>query len=213
MALINEAPARRFAATRGLLALDVPGFVALAVDRGVMRWAAAWAALDVLEEGNRTARSLINFHQGWSRADDDPVLQADALMATTTKSVRLDAEETQALADLAARLGCSEAALLRRWVLEGIRETRIDLASLKFTKGCASLEQAARAAGLERPGLEAELSRRGIFGPATLEASPGEWLRDLGRVAAKLGSPALREAVADVLARTPGRDAAARSAE
>jgi predicted nucleic acid-binding protein len=60
VALINEAPARQFAAAYGLLVLDVPGFVALAVGRGVMPWAAGWAALDRLEEGNRTARGLIN---------------------------------------------------------------------------------------------------------------------------------------------------------
>jgi hypothetical protein len=60
VALINEAPARQFAAAHGLLVLDVPGLVALAVDRGVMPWPAGWAALDRLEEGNRTARGLIN---------------------------------------------------------------------------------------------------------------------------------------------------------
>jgi hypothetical protein len=45
-------------------------------------------------------------------------------MATATKSVRLDPEECQALAELAGRLGCSEAALLRRWALEGASRTR-----------------------------------------------------------------------------------------
>ena len=60
VALINEAPARRFAEERRLLVLDVPAFVALAVERGVMRWAAGWAAMDLLEAGNRTAPSLIN---------------------------------------------------------------------------------------------------------------------------------------------------------
>jgi hypothetical protein len=130
-------------------------------------------------------------------------------MATTTKSVRLEPEETQALAELAGQLGCSEAALLRRWALEGIRETRIDLAILEFTKGRASVEQAVQAAGLERHLFEAELIRRGVFGPGALEESSGEWLRNLGRVAAKLGAPALREAVTEVLARTEARDEAA----
>lgn len=59
VALINEAPARQFAAVNGLLALDVPGFVALVVDQGTMPWAGGWTALDRIEEGNRTARSLI----------------------------------------------------------------------------------------------------------------------------------------------------------
>jgi hypothetical protein len=130
-------------------------------------------------------------------------------MATTTKSVRLEPEETQALAELAGKLGCSEAALLRRWALEGIRETRIDLAILEFTKGRASVEQAAQASGLERHLFEAELVRRGVFGPGALEESSGEWLRNLGRVAAKLGSPALRDAVREVQARTQARDEAA----
>ena len=135
-------------------------------------------------------------------------------MATTTKSVRLDPEETRALAELAGKLGCSEAALLRRWALEGIRETRIDLAILEFTKGRASAEQASRAAGLDRHLFEAELIRRGILGPsALLEESPAEWLRNLGRVAAKLGSPTLREAVTEVLARAEARDEAAAALE
>ncbi len=133
-------------------------------------------------------------------------------MATTTKSVRLEPEETEALVELAVRLGCSEAALLRRWALEGIRETRIDLAILEFTKGRASVEQAAQAAGLEQHLFEAELIRRGVFGPGALEESSGEWLRNLGRVAAKLGSPALRDAVTEVLERTQARDETAAAA-
>ena len=133
-------------------------------------------------------------------------------MATTTKSVRLEPEETEALVELAVRLGCSEAALLRRWALEGIRETRIDLAILEFTKGRASVEQAVQAAGLERHLFEAELIRRGVFGPGALEESSGEWLRNLGRVAAKLGSPALRDAVTEVLERTQARDETAAAA-
>lgn len=209
VALINEGPAKRFAAARGLLVLDVPAFVALAVGNRVMRWPAGWAALD--PAGGRQSRCG-GPHQRGSRAADDPVLQGGALMATTTKSVRLDPEETQALADLAGRLGCSEAALLRRWALEGIRETRIDLAILEFTKGRASPEQAALTSGLERHLFEAELLRRGIFGPGTLEESPRDWLRDLGRVATKLGSPALRAAVEQALERTQARDEAAAAA-
>lgn len=131
-------------------------------------------------------------------------------MATTTKSARLEPEETEALAELAGKLGCSEAALLRRWALEGIRETRIDLAILEFTKGRASVEQAAQASGLERHLFEAELVRRGVFGPsAALQKSAGEWLRTLDRVAAKLGSPALRDAIREVQARIQTRDEAA----
>lgn len=131
------------------------------------------------------------------------------MATTTTKSVRLEPEETQALAELAEKLGCSEAALLRRWALEGIRETRIDLAILEFTKGRASVDQAAQTAGLERYLFEAELIRRGVFGPGAVEESSGDWLRNLGHVAAKLGSPRLREAVTEVLARVQARDEAA----
>jgi|GEM_PF-3140525 len=134
------------------------------------------------------------------------------MMSTTTKSVRLDAGEAQALADLATKLGCSEAALLRRWALEGIRETRIDLAIVDFTKARTTAEQAAAAAGLEYTLFCAELARRGILGPRTLDESSGQWLRDLGRIAAKLGSPALREAVAEVLEHTESRDEAAAAA-
>jgi len=39
---------------------DVPGFVALAVDRGAMRWAAGWAVPDLLQDGKRTAPCHIN---------------------------------------------------------------------------------------------------------------------------------------------------------
>ena len=60
VALINEAPARHLGTAHGLMVLDVPSFVGLAVDRRIMPWAAGWAALDRIEEGNRTARSLIN---------------------------------------------------------------------------------------------------------------------------------------------------------
>lgn len=134
-------------------------------------------------------------------------------MATATKSVRLDPEECQALAELAGRLGCSEAALLRRWALEGIRETRLDLAILEFTKGRAPLEQAAQASGLDRPLFEAELIRRGIAGPGALDEAPEAWLQGLGRVATKLGSPILRAAVAELLQQQAHDEAAAAAAE
>jgi len=112
-----------------------------------------------------------------------------AVMEWITKSVRLAPEEAMAMARLAEEQGCSEGSLLRRWAVEGMREMMFDRALLQYTKGILSLEQAAQRAGVSTEAFQAELLRRGVFGPGYADEQPGQWLKGLSEVARRMGLP------------------------
>ena len=129
-------------------------------------------------------------------------------MEWVTKSVRIRPEEAAAVADLAAEMGYSEGALLRRWVIEGIRDLRFDQALLAYTKGLVTVQQAAERAAMTAEAFEGELLRRGVFGPGYTDESPAEWLRGLRRVAQRMGRPKLAELASDLGNQSGGRAAA-----
>ena len=128
-------------------------------------------------------------------------------MGWITKSVRLGQAEADAMAELAANLGYSEGQLLRRWVVQGLREMKFDQALLDYTKGLVSLEQAAERATMTTGAFEAELLRRGIFGPGYTDDSPAEWLKGLSRVAQRMGLPKLAELASDLGNQSEGQAA------
>ena len=129
-------------------------------------------------------------------------------MEWITKSVRLAPDEAAAVAELASALGNSEGALLRRWAIEGIRETRFDQALLGYTKGVLDLERAAKRAAMDTEAFEAELLRRGVFGPGYTDESPAEWLKGLSQVARRMGLPQLAALADDLCAQSEGQAAA-----
>lgn len=86
------------------------------------------------------------------------------------KSVRLTSAEVAALAELAGRLHTTEAALLRRFAIDGTRQTQLDEGILAYVKGQSTLAQAARIAHLPEEGFDEQLKLRGIFGPGTPDA-------------------------------------------
>lgn len=129
-------------------------------------------------------------------------------MEWVTKSVRLAPEEAMAMARLAEEQGCSEGSLLRRWAVEGIQEMMFDRALLQYTKGVLSLEQAAEQAALSTGTFQAELLRRGVFGPGYAHEEPAEWLKGLSQVARRMGLPQLAELASDLSHQSEGPAAA-----
>lgn len=129
-------------------------------------------------------------------------------MEWVTKSVRLAPEEATAMAKLAEEQGCSEGSLLRRWAVEGIRQMLFDRALLEYTKGLVSLEQGAERAAVTAPAFQAELLRRGVFGPGYAAEQPAQWLRGLSQVARRMGLPELADVASDLGKQTEGQAAA-----
>lgn len=83
------------------------------------------------------------------------------------KSVRLTEEEATLLRQISEAELTSEAALMRKFVLEGIRRYRLDQAIKRYQEGELDLSSATQVAGLAIRELMGELHRRGvdIYGP------------------------------------------------
>jgi predicted HTH domain antitoxin len=83
------------------------------------------------------------------------------------KSVRLTEEEARLLRQISEAELISETALMRKFVLEGIRRYRLDQAIKRYQEGELDLSSAAQVAGLAIRELMQELHRRGvdIYGP------------------------------------------------
>lgn len=94
------------------------------------------------------------------------------------KSVRLTPEEVEALRQISEAELISEAALMRKFVLAGVRRYRLDQAVKRYQEGALDLSSAAQAAGLSVRELMYELGRLGvdIYGP---ESRLGEGLKAL----------------------------------
>jgi predicted HTH domain antitoxin len=83
------------------------------------------------------------------------------------KSVRLTKEEAELLRQISEAELISEAALMRKFVLEGLRRYRLDQAIKRYQEGELDLSSAAQVAGLAVREFMGELHRRGvdIYGP------------------------------------------------
>jgi predicted HTH domain antitoxin len=83
------------------------------------------------------------------------------------KSVRLTKEEAELLRQISEAELISEAALMRKFVLEGLRHYRLDQAIKRYQEGELDLSSAAQVAGLAIREFMGDLHRRGvdIYGP------------------------------------------------
>jgi predicted HTH domain antitoxin len=83
------------------------------------------------------------------------------------KSVRLTKEEAELLRQISEAELVSEAALMRKFVLEGIRRYCLDLAIKRYQERGLDLSSAAQVAGVSIREFMGEMDRRGvdIYGP------------------------------------------------
>jgi predicted HTH domain antitoxin len=81
---------------------------------------------------------------------------------TLPKSVRLTQEEASLLRQVSQAELISEAALMRKFVLQGLRRYRLDQAIKRYQEGELDLSTAAQAADLSIRELMWELNRRGV---------------------------------------------------
>jgi hypothetical protein len=90
-----------------------------------------------------------------------------------TKSVRLSQEESTLLAEVSSREHLAEGTLLRKWVLDALERSRLDLAIADYAAGELNLGEAAARAGVSVARMFAELELRGIdtIAPAHFRAS------------------------------------------
>jgi hypothetical protein len=111
-----------------------------------------------------------------------------------TKSIRLDPQESELLARLSKLEGVSEAALMKRFVLDGIARYRLERAVLAYQQGEADLSATARYAGVSVYRMMTELESRDITPPATAQKFR-EGLQTL--IDTFGGSEALRQTILD----------------
>lgn len=108
------------------------------------------------------------------------------------KSVRLTQEEVTLLRQISEAELISETALMRKFMLEGLRRYRLDQAIKRYQEGTLDLSSAAQTADLSIRDLMWELHRRGvdIYGPES------RLLEGVGTLAEAFGaSDALRRKV------------------
>lgn len=115
-----------------------------------------------------------------------------------TKSIRLTEGEAAELHDFVARTGQTEAAVLKRAALEGLRSQRLQ-AGISAYLGGADTQAAADLAGLPRAQFLYELMERGVAvlrGPSTV-------LEEAAHLADVFGDERLRAAVQAIAAEGP----------
>jgi AraC-like DNA-binding protein len=86
-----------------------------------------------------------------------------------TKSIRLNPTEDEDLKRLSQQEGVSEAALLRRFVREGMAAYRLEQAIAAYQRGEADLSATAQFAGVSVYHMMNELKQRDIAPPAEAE--------------------------------------------
>jgi predicted HTH domain antitoxin len=86
-----------------------------------------------------------------------------------TKSVRLAPEESENLKRISKTEGVSEAALMRRLILEGLARLRLEEAIQAYANGEVDLSAAARHAGVSVYKMLTELQRRDVAPPVDRE--------------------------------------------
>lgn len=103
--------------------------------------------------------------------------------AVVTKSVRLAPEEGERLKRISKAEGVSEAALMRRFILEGLARYRLEEAIRAYANGEVDLSAAARHAGISVYQMMTELQRRDI----TPQAARARFLDGLETLAETFG--------------------------
>jgi hypothetical protein len=88
---------------------------------------------------------------------------------TITKSIRIGINDSEKLKQISEEEGVSEAAILKRFVLQGIAEKRLEKAILAYEQGEADLSAAAEYAEISIYQMMRELTKRDIAPPASAE--------------------------------------------
>jgi predicted HTH domain antitoxin len=86
-----------------------------------------------------------------------------------TKSVRFAPEENESLKRISKAMGLSEAAVMRRFILEGLTRYRLEEAISTYARGEIDLSAAAHHAGISVYQMLTELQHRDIAPPAATE--------------------------------------------
>lgn len=86
-----------------------------------------------------------------------------------TKSVRLSQQDSQLLSEISKQEGVSEAAVLKRFVRNGLVHYRLDEAIAAYERGEADLPAAAHYADISIYQMMTELQKRDITPPAANE--------------------------------------------
>jgi len=122
-------------------------------------------------------------------------------MSTTliTKSVRLTPEEADELARIAQQTAATESALMKKWVLEGLRAQKLEHAIQAYTRREVDLRGGAALAGVSYNRFLREVQARHIV---ILEDSA--FLDRLYELAETFENPELQEAIRKVEAASSG---------
>ena len=110
-----------------------------------------------------------------------------------TKSVRLMPEESEELAKLSQASSVSESALMKQWIMEGIRAKKLELAIQSYMERKTDLRGGAMVAGISFNRFLREVQARNIV---VLENE--DFLDELVFLAETFNSPTLRSAVDQV---------------
>ena len=100
-----------------------------------------------------------------------------------TKSIRLTEEESRELAGLVAEHAASESALMRQWVLRGMREFRVEHAVAAYQRDEVDLRDGAALAGIPIGAFVEELAARRVailHDRASMEEELEEIISELG---------------------------------
>lgn len=111
-----------------------------------------------------------------------------------TKSIRLSPAESEELAQLSERTALSEAALMKRWIQEGLRAQKLELAIQAYMKRQVSLSSGAAMAGVSYNRFMREVQERNIV---ILDDEEG-FLEGLAFLAEAFDDEVLKRAVAAV---------------
>lgn len=81
---------------------------------------------------------------------------------TITKSIRLSSNESDEIARLSTKFGMSEAALMKKWVLDGIRTQNLEIALQAYMQRKTDLRGGAALAGISYNEFLQEVQARNI---------------------------------------------------
>ena len=114
-----------------------------------------------------------------------------AQMSTSiTKFIRLAAFEAEELHQVARQTSISESALMKKWVLEGVRAYKLERAILAYIERKTDLRGGASLAAVSYNRFLHEIQKRNI-----VILDDANFLHRLGELADTLGSDSLRQTV------------------
>ncbi len=109
---------------------------------------------------------------------------------TVTKSIRMTPAESAELTRLSERTALSEAALMKKWIQEGMRAQKLDLAIQAYMQGNLDLRGGAAMAGISYNRFLRELQARNV-----VVLDDDRFLERLGNLAAAFEDGDLQTAV------------------